>query len=119
MTLYTFDVDGTLLTERMKGENQYVKGIIPTSKLLELENKGHYIAIVSPSPFLPKEYEDVWFKEYESNDYRWKNIADAMLFYHEIEENTVYIDDLIGNLKSVNKVFPKMKFYTPQEFMVE
>ena len=117
MTLYCFDVDGTLLTDKMYNEGQYVKGIIPTSSLKQLEAKGHTIAIVSPSPYLPIEYEgdDHWFNRNGSNDYRWENIQDAMKHYKVEKEDVRYVDDLDSNVKQIEKW--GVITYSPEEFL--
>jgi len=117
MTLYCFDVDGTLLTEEMKGMGQYVEGIIPTEELIKLEKQGHTVVIVSPSPYLPKRYTDAnhWFKRNGSNDYRWENIQDAQIAHGIPVIETVYIDDLESNRNNV-KIYVK-ESYSPEEFM--
>ncbi len=118
--LFCFDVDGTLLTDRMKDMGQYVEGVIPTNELIKLEEQGHKIAICSPSPYLPDEYanEKHWFKVNSSNDYRWENIKDAMRFYDFTDNTQVfYVDDLIGNCKQVVKHFEGINVYTPEAFM--
>jgi len=114
--LFAFDVDGTLLTEEMKDEGQYVKGIIPTEKLIELE-KNNKVVIVSPSPFLPKIYADKehWFKKYGSNEYRWANVALAASVYGISYEDTIYVDDLEANRKQLEKLH--IKSYSPEDFM--
>ena len=115
--LFAFDVDGTLLTEEMEDEGQYVKGIIPTEKLIELEKKGNKIAIVSPSPFLPKKYANKkhWFKKYGSNEYRWANVTLAASVNEISWENTIYVDDLEANRRQLEKI--KIKAYSPEDFM--
>jgi len=125
MKLYCFDVDGTLLTEEMQNEGEYVKGIIPTEKLVELEDKGNRVVIVkgnrvvivSPSPFLPKRYdnESTWIKDFGSNDYRWANVKKAIQIHRCEIEDTVYVDDLEANRKQLEKL--GVKSYSPQEFM--
>jgi len=117
MKLYCFDVDGTLLTEEMQNEGEYVKGIIPTEKLVELEEKGNRVVIVSPSPFLPKRYdnESTWIKDFGSNDYRWLNVKKAIQIHRCAIEDTVYVDDLEANRKQMEKY--GVKSYSPQEFM--
>lgn len=114
-----FDVDGTLLTDEMDGEGDYVKGIIPTQHLINLWKNGHQIAIVSPSPFLPVQFsgDNHWFKRNSSNDYRWENIKDAMKYYKNDGFGVMYIDDLMGNHKLVKKELPFTVCYTPKEFM--
>ena len=116
MTLYCFDVDGTLLSEEMKDEGQYVKGIIPTTSLKKLEAKGHTIAIVSPSPYLPACYtnDDHWFSRNGSNDYRWENINDAMKHYKMPKESVRYVDDLESNRKQIEEW--GVISYSPEEF---
>ena len=116
MKLYCFDVDGTLLTEEMQNEGEYVKGIIPTEKLVELEDKGNRVVIVSPSPFLPKRYdhESTWIKDFGSNDYRWANVKKAIQIHRCAIEDTVYVDDLEANRKQLEKL--GVKSYSPQEF---
>jgi len=117
MTLYCFDVDGTLLTEEMQNEGEYVKGIIPTEKLVQLEENGNKVVIVSPSPFLPKIYanESTWIKDFGSNDYRWANVKKAIQIHRCAIEDTVYVDDLESNRKQLEKL--GVKSYSPQEFM--
>ena len=117
--LICFDVDETLLTD--EGYGQYVEGIIPTEWLIQLQNKGHKIAIVSPSPFLPKIFrEKHWFKRNGSNDYRWENIKDAMSYYNIPDtEEVIYVDDLIGNHDIVTKVSHNVYCVTPEEFKYE
>lgn len=117
MTLIAFDVDGTLLTKEMEGMGQYVEGIIPTSILINLEKQGYIITIVSPSPYLPKIYQndEHWFCRNGSNDYRWSNIVDAQKFYGITKDDTIYIDDLEGNHKNV-KNYVKLSYF-PQEFL--
>ena len=46
--LICFDVDGTLLTKEMENEGQYVKGIIPTSLLLNYGKKIMDSASINP-----------------------------------------------------------------------
>lgn len=119
MTLFCFDVDGTLLTEEMKDEGEYVKGVIPTHVLEDLERKGHKVAIVSPSPFLPDKYanERYWFKVNGSNTYRWENVAQAMKYYEEDPTTTVYVDDLEANRKQLENL--GVRCYDPEAFLVE
>ena len=114
--LFAFDVDGTLLTEEMKDEGQYVKGIIPTEKLIELE-KNNIVVIVSPSPFLPKRYANKkhWFKKFGSNESRWANVLLARSFYGISFEDTIYVDDLEANRKQLEKLY--VKSYSPEDFM--
>lgn len=115
--LYCFDVDGTLLTGEMKKEGQYVKGIIPTKILIQLEKKGHKVAIVSPSPFLPERYvhNNHWFKKFGSNEYRWANVAAAMQAHNTSPKKTVYVDDLESNRKQMESM--GIKSYSPESFM--
>lgn len=115
--LYCFDVDGTLLTDEMENEGQYVKGIIPTAKLIQLEEEGHKVVIVSPSPFLPQRYANQyqWIKPFGSNDYRWANVKKAIQIHHCIIEDTIYIDDLEANRIQLDKL--GVKSYSPEEFM--
>ena len=115
--LFAFDVDGTLLTEEMENEGQYVKGIIPTQRLLNLEKDGHTIVIVSPSPFLPQRYDDVkhWIKKYGSNEYRWANVLQAMQIHGFTSKDTRYVDDLEANRKQLESY--GIKSYSPEEFM--
>ena len=113
--LFCFDVDGTLLTDKMKDEGQYVKGIIPTSILRELEQKGHRVVIVSPSPFGPGGFKV--FARNGSNDYRWENIKDAMDYYGYSKDHTVYVDDLQSNLHQIMK-FGISSVFTPEAFMI-
>lgn len=115
--LFTFDVDGTLLTEEMQNEGEYVKGSIPTEKLVQLEDEGNTVVIVSNSPFLPKRYENEfqWIKDFGSNDYRWLNVKKAIQIHRYAIEDTIYVDDLEANRKQLEKF--GVKSYTPQEFM--
>lgn len=117
MTLYCFDVDGTLLTDEMQNEGQYVKGIIPTQKLIEIEENGDKVAIVSPSPFLPKRYanEYQWINKFGSNEYRWANVKKAIQINRTTIEDTVYVDDLEANRIQLENL--GIKSYSPQEFM--
>jgi hypothetical protein len=106
--LICFDVDGTLLTKEMEGMGEYVEGIIPTSLLLELEEKGWDIAIVSPSPFLPAIYanDDHWFCKEGSTEYRIHNINEAIAFCNARLNSTstiIYVDDLKGNRNTITK----------------
>lgn len=115
--LFAFDVDGTLLTEEMKNEGQYVKGIILTEKLIELE-KNNKVVIVSPSPFLPKRYANKkhWFKKFGSNEYRWANVTLAASVNGISLEDTIYVDDLEANRKQLEKLH--VKSYSPEDFMI-
>ncbi len=115
--LICFDVDGTLLTDEMENEGQYVKGIIPTKTLIDLWKLGHKIAIVSPSPFLPKQFrgDNHWFKRNGSNDYRFENILDARIYYKMSLLDTIYVDDLEANRKNV-KMYVSESF-SPEEFL--
>lgn len=117
MTLYCFDVDGTLLTDEMQNEGEYVKGIIPTQKLIEIEENGDKVAIVSPSPFLPKRYanEHQWINKFGSNEYRWANVKKAIQINRATIEDTVYVDDLEANRIQLENL--GIKSYSPQEFM--
>lgn len=119
MTLFCFDVDGTLLTKEMENEGQYVKGIIPTEILIRLEREGHKIAVVSPSPYLPARYTDDnhWFCEYGSNEYRWKNIQDAMVCHGFHETQVIYVDDLEANRKQI--LDHDIIAISPEQFMEE
>ena len=117
--LLCFDVDGTLLTEEMCGEGEYVKGIIPTKLLIDLWKQGYKIAIVSPSPFLPRQFSGTnhWFKRNGSNDYRWENIMDAREYYKTSLFDTIYIDDLQANRNNVNLWVKES--YSPEEFLLK
>ena len=115
--LFCFDVDGTLLTNKMDNEGQYVKGIIPTIILDRLQQQGHHVVIVSPSPFRPDGFKV--FDRNGSNDYRWENIKDAMEYYGYsgwCYGSVVYIDDLHGNLDIVSKNL-NIRTMTPIMFM--
>ncbi|MCV0372648.1 MAG: hypothetical protein K5793_03745 [Nitrosarchaeum sp.] len=94
--LYCFDVDGTLLTDE-NCNDEYLKGIIESNVLLQLEKEGNVVVIVSPSPYLDKEFRDErhWIKEYVNNDDRWLNVKKAMSLYGFDEKSTIYIDDNI------------------------
>ena len=100
--LICFDVDGTLLTDEMKDGGEYVKGVIPTNMLIDLWKLGHKIAIVSPSPYLPKQFsgDNHWFKRNSSNDYRWENINDAMIYYYTTHhpDQLATINDQMSNM---------------------
>ena len=115
--LICFDVDGTLLTKEMDNEGEYVKGIIPTELLIDLWKQGFRIAIVSPSPFLPQQFsgDNHWFKEYGSNEYRWKNVDDAIDFYKTNRFNCIYVDDLEANRKQLEKI--DVISYSPEKFL--
>ena len=115
--LICFDVDGTLKTDEMGNEGQYVKGIIPTDVLMELEQGGTKIAVVSPSPYLPKRYTDKnhWFKDYGSNSYRWRNVQEAMDKYNVLPSETLYVDDLEANRKQLENY--DVKSLSPEEFL--
>ena len=117
MTLFCFDVDGTLLSNEMKDMGQYVEGIIPTETLVNLERIGHKVVVVSPSPYLPKRYTDDnhWFKRNGSNDYRWENINDAMKSYDVPKESVRYVDDLESNRNQIEKW--GVISYSPEEFL--
>lgn len=111
--LFCFDVDGTLLCDEMKGMGQYVEGIIRTDYLDILHGAGHHIAICSPSPYYPHKYQV--FAKFGSNEYRWKNVADAMDCYQISKDSTVYIDDLEANLKQLKEY--GVHTLTPEEFL--
>ena len=111
--LICFDIDGTLLTDKMENEGQYVKGIIPESELRRLQTLGFDIAIVSPSPFNPNGFPV--FAEYGSNEYRWKNVDDAISYYRQNRFNTIYVDDLQANRNQLEKI--DVISYTPEHFM--
>ena len=113
--LFCFDVDGTLLTDKMDGEGQYVKGMIPTSILTKLEIKGHKVVIVSPSPFRPDGFKV--FAEYGSNEFRWKNIESAMDYYGITKDQTVYVDDLKSNVQQIRD-YGIPFVYSPEAFMI-
>jgi hypothetical protein len=116
--LICFDVDGTLDCKENDGE-EYLKGIIPEEVLVNLWKQGFGIAIVSPSPYFPDKWKgnNHWFQRNGSNDYRFENIKDAMECYNTQDFNVLYVDDLIGNHKIVNKVLPDVICYTPEQFM--
>ena len=118
LLLFCLDVDGTLLTEEMKGMGQYVEGIIPTQILIALENMGHIIAIVSPSPFLPRRYANSshWFKRNGDNTYRFENIMDARNYHQMPLSHTIYVDDLEANRKSVATRYVSESF-SPEKFL--
>ena len=115
--LFCFDVDGTLDCKENDNE-EYLKGIIPEQKLIDLSHQGHIIAIVSPSPYFPSMWKDKnWFCRNGDGFNRWENIKDAMEFYNIEDKNkVVYVDDLKGVLKLVKK-FGIEQVYTPEEFM--
>ena len=117
--LICFDIDGTLLTDEMNDHGEHLKGIIPTKHLINLHTQGHKIAIVSPSPSRPREFsgDEHWFKRNSSNDYRWENIKDAIIYHGGSSFDVMYVDDLIGNHKMVKKALPTVVCYTPKEFM--
>ena len=117
--LYCFDVDGTLLTEEMDNESDYVKGIIKTDSLLRLEEKGHQVVVVSPSPYLNKRYRDKhWVKDFESNDQRHLNVKKAMEIHSFTKEQTIYIDDGEELRKQVKESL-QIKTLSPEEFLLE
>ena len=116
--LICFDVDGTIDCKENDNED-YLKGIIPENVLVELWKQGNQIAIVSPSPYFPDKWkgDNHWFCRNSSNDYRWENINDAMIYYGNLGLDVVYVDDLVGNHKLVQKVLPSVVCYTPEEFL--
>ena len=113
--LLCFDCDGTLLTDKMENEGQYVKGVIPTKTLTRLEEQGHKVVIVSPSPFRPDGFKV--FARNGSNDYRWENIKDAMEYYGIGEEQVIYVDDLEANRNQLIK-FGIPFVFSPEAFML-
>ena len=117
--LIAFDIDGTLLTDEMKNEGQYVKGVIPTVVLHNLSAKGINVALVSPSPFGPEAFKNSnhWFARNGSNDYRWENIVDAQIHFGATNDETIYVDDLEGNRTMIEKKLLLVKTYSPEEFM--
>ena len=113
--LFCFDVDGTLLTDEMENEGQYVKGTIPTKTLSLLELAGHKVVIVSPSPFRPDGFKV--FARNESNDYRWENIQDAMDYYGITDKSDViYVDDL--QLNRIMIIQWGVDSYSPNGFLM-
>ena len=116
--LFCFDIDGTLDSLKMKGEGEYIQGIIPVKTLINLMMDKHDIAIVSPSPYYPEGFESMIYAQNESNDYRWLNIQEAMRYNNVLDEkNVVYVDDLQGNLNLIKKQYPNMTVFTPKQFM--
>lgn len=113
--LFAFDCDGTLLTDKMDKEGQYVKGVIPTIILDRLAQQGHRVVIVSPSPFGPEGFKV--FARNGSNDYRWENIKDAMDYYGMDNSEVAYIDDLEANRNQLIK-FGIPFVYSPEVFMM-
>lgn len=115
--LYCFDVDGTLSNSKMNGESEYIRGIIPTSVIVDILAKGDKVAIVSPSPFYPEGFENLIFARNGSNDYRFENIKDAMRHYNIEKRDVVYVDDLLGNLKSVFYALTPICILLPEDFI--
>lgn len=116
--LLCFDVYGTLDCKENGGE-EYLKGIIPTSLLESLESKFD-IAIVSPSPYFHKQYKNGkhWFGRNGSNDYRLENLNDAASRYHVDYFAMIYVDDLEGNRKMIEKqTHGDLICYSPEQFM--
>lgn len=117
--LFCFDIDGTLLNEKMLGNDFTYAGKIPTKVLVSLLVKGHKVGIVSPSPYLPEGFEDLVYAKNGSNDYRWENIQQAMDANNITDKNTVvYVDDLESNRNNVKK-FGVREVYSPEEFMID
>lgn len=116
--LICFDCDETLLSEEMENEGQYIKGIISTQVLIDLENKGYKIAMVSPSPFIPKQYrgENYWFKRNAEGFCRLENIRDAQRHHNVDDNNTIYVDDLKGVLNMIQSQ-SNITCFTPEEFL--
>ena len=114
--LICFDVDGTLDCKENDNE-EYLKGIIPENYLVELWKMGYGIAIVSPSPFFPEKWkgENHWFCEYGSNEYRWKNVDDAISSNKTNRFNTLYVDDLEANRKQLENL--DVISYSPEKFL--
>lgn len=115
--LVCFDIDGTLLTEEMANEGQYVVGTIPTEVLMTLQNKGINVALVSPSPYGPEAFKNDkhWFCRNGSNEYRWSNVLDAMNAFAVSRDETIYVDDLDANINQLLK--EGVQSYTPDGFM--
>ena len=119
--LICFDVDGTIDCKENDKE-EYLKGIIPEGKLVELWMKGHKIAICSPSPYFPDKWkgDNHWFCRNGDGFSRWENIQDAMNFHNITDKDQViYVDDLRGTLKIVRDVNGLKHVYTPEGFMEE
>lgn len=116
--LFVFDVDRTLLTQEMDDESDYVKGVITTERLDQLEKQGHCVCITSPSPFVDKRYRDGkhWIKNFESNDDRWLAVKNAMNLHGFNAENTIYIDDSEELRKQVKGALG-IKVLSPEEFL--
>lgn len=119
MTLFTFDIDGTLSNNTMNDYGEHVRGIIPTSVLIKLILDGHKVALVSPSPFYPEGFDNMVFAPNGSNEYRWENVREAMKWNNiTSKDDVVYIDDLKANRENVRKWGIK-QVYSPEEFMKE
>jgi hypothetical protein len=115
--LFVFDVDGTLLCDEMKGMGQYVEGVIPTAILDRLLEQGNCIAIASPSPYYPHKYRDFVFCPFGSNEYRWRNVMDAMIAFDKPKTDTIYIDDLEANRAQLQDW--GVRSLSPEAFMSE
>jgi hypothetical protein len=115
--LICLDVDGTLDCKENDNE-QYLKGIVPTKLLLELQNKGINIALCSPSPYSPETFRNSshWFCRNGSNDYRWENVIDAMNTFRIMKSETIYVDDLESNRNQL--IREGVTSYSPEEFMI-
>ena len=116
--LFCFDIDGTLDTEEMakRGElhGGYVMGGISEYILKEIESHGSHVAIVSPSPFAPKGFKVI--ADFGSNDYRWRNVFDAMKHFRITKiDDVVYIDDLSANRIQLQSY--AIRVYSPSSFM--
>lgn len=116
--LYCFDVDGTLLTKEMVNESEHIKGIIKEDVLDQLEQYGHKIVIVSPSPYLPAKYKnkDHWIKDYVVNEERFLNVKKAMSLYGYTKDNTIYIDDSESLRNQVSKAL-EVKVLSSEQFL--
>ena len=114
--LITLDVDGTLDCKENDNE-QYLKGIIPTSLLLDLQKKGINIALCSPSPYSPQVFRNSshWFCKNGSNDYRWENVIEAINTFKVTKAETIYVDDLESNRNQLLK--EGVQSYSPEGFM--
>lgn len=114
--LFCFDVDGTLDCDEMKGMGEYVQGIIPEQAIRDLIKSNIYVAIVSPSPYYPHDLlGNAVFNEYGSNEYRWKNVQDAIDHFKQNKLTTIYVDDLEANRRQLQEY--GVKSISPEEFM--
>ncbi len=117
MALYCFDVDGTIDCKENDSE-EYLKGVIKTDVLLDLEKQGHKIAIVSSSPFFPEKWkgDNYWFKRNADGFCRLQNIRDAQKYHGVSDYETIYIDDLKGVLTMIRDQ-SNITCFSPKDFL--